>query len=364
MSHPKTTSNPSHKQQITMVQHISQEDINAADRVNFIEYLKNIGYTPVSIKPDSALFHSPLREDRNPSFSVGLNNGRWVWHDFATRDSGDFITFIRHFLHLSFPDAVRHLLTHASFTYTPKPLHTHRQSRKNTIEKIKHWYGSLKDSQSPSHQQQIRDYFTTLHLPWHPEMGSILLTLNPDKQKPHIRVPYVTTPIPTANLNDMQALECRALHTVHPDYRRRCVGPKALWRLHRPGQPLIITESIIDCLAADQLFDQSFDLIALNSTRNIALVRPYLEISSPSQIILALDNDQKKDRGQLAQEDLLRTINSLNIPISTLTLHHQTGHKDLHKVLMDHPQRQFRLNHYLTNSHSSHSSHSPSFIVI
>lgn len=38
---------------------------------------------------------SPLRQDKNPSFSVGLNNGTWCYYDFGTTEGGNIYTYLK-----------------------------------------------------------------------------------------------------------------------------------------------------------------------------------------------------------------------------------------------------------------------------
>jgi len=345
-----------------MTRIFSAHDISNAVSTNFIEYLKTLGFQPVSEKPDRALFHSPLREDRHASFSVGLKDGRWLWHDFATGESADLIAFVQRYHQIPFRDAVTHLLTHAPVTLVPRQPPRTRPPSRTTTNTIKRWYCALKTQQTARNHSHLRHYFTRHHLSWHRDFGSIIMTLHPDSKRPNLTIPYVAFPVPTSNLHDFQALECRALYTVPDDYRRRCLGPKGLWRFCRSGRPLLITESIVDSLAADQLFGPSLDLVALNSIRNIALVPALLNTYAPPRIIVALDHDQAKNRGDQAERDLIELLQPFNIPLSRLTLHHQTAHKDLHKVLLAHPRKSFRLKEYLVPSHSryAHSSSRPS----
>jgi hypothetical protein len=47
------------------------------------------------------VFNSPLREDKNPSFGIMQNNeGALLYHDFATGDKGNAITFVKEILKL------------------------------------------------------------------------------------------------------------------------------------------------------------------------------------------------------------------------------------------------------------------------
>lgn len=56
--------------------------------VDLLNYYFNISCLP-------CLIHSPIREDKNPSFSIFIDyNNRVVFHDFATKDGGDIFTLL------------------------------------------------------------------------------------------------------------------------------------------------------------------------------------------------------------------------------------------------------------------------------
>ena len=56
------------------------------------------------------LIKSPLREDRNPSFSVYRRDGEWKWSDKATGDGGDALDYLRHREGKEFKEARARLL--------------------------------------------------------------------------------------------------------------------------------------------------------------------------------------------------------------------------------------------------------------
>ena len=50
---------------------------------------------------------SPLRKDENPSFSIFQGEGgKWLWHDFATDESGDAVSFLMAMDSLDFKEAL------------------------------------------------------------------------------------------------------------------------------------------------------------------------------------------------------------------------------------------------------------------
>jgi hypothetical protein len=54
--------------------------------------------------------NSPLRNDKNPSFSVFLaNNGLWMYKDFSNDDAGTAIQFVQKRYNLSFKEALEYV---------------------------------------------------------------------------------------------------------------------------------------------------------------------------------------------------------------------------------------------------------------
>ena len=52
---------------------------------------------------------SPFREDKNPSFVFfkGTTDNKLMWHDFATGDSGDIVSFVRQIFNLTYKGALQ-----------------------------------------------------------------------------------------------------------------------------------------------------------------------------------------------------------------------------------------------------------------
>ena len=57
-----------------------------------LDFLDSIGHQPVRIKYGSAWFHSPLRQEKTPSFKVDLNKN--LWYDFGTGKGGNIISLV------------------------------------------------------------------------------------------------------------------------------------------------------------------------------------------------------------------------------------------------------------------------------
>ena len=64
-------------------------NISEAKKISIVEYLKQIGYSPVKIRNGQYWYLSPLREETTPSFKVNERLGEW--YDFGIAEGGDLI---------------------------------------------------------------------------------------------------------------------------------------------------------------------------------------------------------------------------------------------------------------------------------
>jgi len=70
--------------------------MNIADtkKIDLVSLLRGLGFEPAYFKKSYlAWYHSPLREEKTPSFVVNSNEN--TWHDFGTGIGGDTLNFIR-----------------------------------------------------------------------------------------------------------------------------------------------------------------------------------------------------------------------------------------------------------------------------
>lgn len=88
---------------------------------------------------------SPLRKDNDPSFSLNLKTG--LWHDFATGDSGDIITFVQKKSRCDFPNALNELAHFAGLLIGNSVAATPKRSPINnktiTLINLQRWIGAL-----------------------------------------------------------------------------------------------------------------------------------------------------------------------------------------------------------------------------
>lgn len=62
-----------------------------AKKIDLVEYLEILGFRPQKIRNNDYWYHSPLREEKTPSFKV--NRKLNVWYDYGLGKGGDIIEF-------------------------------------------------------------------------------------------------------------------------------------------------------------------------------------------------------------------------------------------------------------------------------
>ena len=324
-----------------MNQRITDDEIARARQINLVDYLIQLGFQPTSQTSTRALFHSPLRDDADPSFSVSQLEKGWFWHDFGTKERGDIIDFVRRHRQTSFREAIQEILKE------PLPQHPtiqqsskiEKKSIKEQIANIRRRYTRARDAMTPERTLALQALFAQHHLPWYEQLGAVWLLLQPDPQRPRFRRPYLALPFPTADVQTLQGLECRALGPIHRQLERRTRSPqKTLWMVPRPMQPILLTESIFDCLASDALFGAKFSLLALNGLGMLPQLPKFLGQLHPPAVYVALDNDRHRDRGPKAQQEAIHIITSFGIPAIDVRIHTQAHVKDLAKLLRRYPR--------------------------
>lgn len=86
-----------------------KERLQDARRVPIVDYLDKIGYPTVRKSRTYALYSSPLRADRNPSFVV--NKVKNKWNDYAREDQhGDILDLVMQLEEVNLPQAIDILL--------------------------------------------------------------------------------------------------------------------------------------------------------------------------------------------------------------------------------------------------------------
>lgn len=313
---------------------------------DLIQYLQAQCHKPVSVKHQNATFHSPLRIDRHPSFSVIFKDSVWKWTDFGTGEYGDGIDLLMRLHRVDFQQAVSILLdlpinpSVGTTAIPPKPVLTQQ-----AVQRIYHHW---KVAMTPEREFLIRQYFLSRELAFPEGLGIIYLE-SPVAEGLHL--PYVAIPSPSAIPRLMTSLECRCLDetSVYKPHRRRTIGEKSLWVVRRPCSRLLVTESILDCLAGGQLLRHRLSLCALNSIVNVSQLLPCVRQLRPTTVYLAMDchlaqpdqpatKTKAPDPGPAAQEQAKCELLKAGYRVVVVRHHQRAGVKDLHRLLLQHPR--------------------------
>ncbi len=310
--------------------------LDKARQVDFIAYLQQLGHSPTSARPHKATFHSPLREDHHPSFSVSYVGGGWKWYDFGTGEHGDLIDFVQRYFQLSFQDSVAKILQEQGPSALNNPVYDAktRTGHPERQQLARRRYRRARAAMTPAQYGAMQRYFHDRLIPYRADLGAVYFELEPTPGE-H-RTPFIGIPVPSANLDEMKGIECRALHdTVLPkDLRRRTLGDKSLWLSARPISAVLVTESILDCLAGEELMGPQFTLCALNGIPNADLLLPAMRRLRPDSVHLALDNDPEDNRGPATQRWLKDQLLADGFDVMEVRHHHDANVKDLHRLLL------------------------------
>ena len=303
-------------------QRVSDEDIEAAKRVNIAAYIESLGYKPTwTSKSDKVMFLSPLRKEKKPSFSVSLHKGRWGWKDWGSSESGDTISFVEKYHGVGFLDAVRILNNGVSYgpSRPPPPPQESNGHDTDKVEWVRKIYTERTRIQTEKERQAIKRYFNGLGVRYYPEMGALFYTSFKEKKK------YLAIPIPLPR--SIKGLECREINGSC----RKTFGHKTLWVLRRDTDRLLIAESILDALASEIILnDTNLTLCSLNGVGNADKIGDVVKWLRASEVLFALDNDEP---GKLAQEKGLEIVKSFNCNVRICDAHIKAGVKDMHKLI-------------------------------
>lgn len=80
-----------------------------ASQLSILDYMTARGFIPVSRGHRFIQFHSPLRNDRNPSFSVYIDSNKW--YDYGLGRGGDLIDLVNLLYNFSTSQALKHIET-------------------------------------------------------------------------------------------------------------------------------------------------------------------------------------------------------------------------------------------------------------
>ena len=86
---------------------MKEEDLSAIKRYPITAYLESLGIAPVRRLANYAMYRSPLRDDRHPSFKVDTEKNLWI--DYAEGRGGSIIDLCMRLEECTLPEAIRRL---------------------------------------------------------------------------------------------------------------------------------------------------------------------------------------------------------------------------------------------------------------
>lgn len=83
-----------------------------ANKVDLVDYLYALGYTPTKIKGNDYWYLSPLRDERTASFKIDKSKN--VWYDHGTGNGGTVIDFVIQYFNCDVQQALQKLERHVA----------------------------------------------------------------------------------------------------------------------------------------------------------------------------------------------------------------------------------------------------------
>ncbi|MBW7892955.1 MAG: DNA primase, partial [Chitinophagaceae bacterium] len=104
--------------------------VEQAKQLDMVDYLSRLGFQPSKIAGNSYWYHSPLHDEKTPSFKVNLHMNRW--YDFADGAGGNLVDFGILYHKCSVSDFLQKLDGPANILHQQKPaLHQPQQDKED-----------------------------------------------------------------------------------------------------------------------------------------------------------------------------------------------------------------------------------------
>jgi len=306
---------------------IKEEVLESARKTNLPAFLEGaLGIVPVSSKGENRFYYSPFRAEKSASLHVSYKNGSWIWYDHGSAEKvgGDAIDLLRR-MGYSFADAVKKLASFEGFHGSVRPAKKTGQEKQRRRSKVrsadlakmeKVLFTRKVYSRLPVTSAIVEKYFLDRGLPYYEEIGARLFVDFKNSLK------FIAFPIPSPLT--MRGMELRevvsATMELSVEKKRKCYGVKALWVFKRSENSILVTESIMDALAGEVLFNHTDDtLIALNGVPQAHELEVMLQRSGlrPRKAFVCMDNDAP---GREATAVVKRILLSRDIDVYTPVL--------------------------------------------
>ena len=269
--------------------------------ISIRQYLESKSMYPVKDRGYYGLYHSPLREDSNPSFKVDYDKD--LWYDFGANEGGSIVDLVMKMEKCSLAEAFLRLENSFSFQRDTPIVSTYRESAIRINETLPLAHPALLD------YLKGRSINTDIAKRYCSEVHYSISSKN-----------YFAIGFP----NDAGGWELR-----NKDFKGS-ISPKNITTINNGNDTVMVFEGFMDFLSYLSLKQNSsptIDTAILNSTANLTKAIPFLQ--SHKTIHAFLDNDEA---GHKSLDSLRESLTSSEVIDQSVFYR---SHKDLNEYWRD-----------------------------
>lgn len=255
--------------------------------ISIKQYLENRGISPVKDRGYYGLYHSPLREDNNPSFKVDYNKD--LWHDFGIDEGGSIVDLVMKIESCSLAEALRRLENSFLFHRDNGPITSPIATNKEAAMTIK----EIKPLAHPSLLDYLKERSINIDIAKH-YCSEVHYSI---ANKPYFAIGFKS---------DAGSYELRN------KYFKGCTTPKNITTINKHRDTVMIFEGFMDFLSylsLKQNASPTIDTVVLNSIANLSKAIPFLQLHKTVHAFFDNDEAGRKSfvslREQLTSSELI-----------------------------------------------------------
>ena len=277
---------------------MKEEDLSRIKRYPIVEYLERKGIKPVRRTPSYALYHSPLREETQPSFKVDTEKNLWI--DYGEGRGGSIIDLCMRMEGCTLSEALRRLEQNASDNGTYSSLNDFVPNNSQPVMAVNGARRLIEISDTlPPH---LQDYLTKERCIDLEKATLFLKCISYEVRGRHYQA------IGFANLSG--GYELRDDKTF-----KGTIAPKDITPIFTDrAEPVCIFEGFMDFLSFLSMKEEITNhSLVMNSVSNVARTIRYLNDRHLTHIRAFLDNDEA---GWRAVQDFIKAgfhVEDMNI---------------------------------------------------